>query len=182
MGAAFRQCRNNDDERHDRQILKQQYAHDLLTVRCIELGTLDQHLADDSGGGHGQYPAQSQSRAPVDLEEQRRKHDQHHGRGNLRRTQPEHQTLHRAQTRQAEFEADAEHQEHHAEFGQMPRLRRIGYPAQGVRADHDADQQISEHCGQVQNAAQHHHADGNGEQNEDEMERTGHALMISIIQ
>ena len=152
------QRRDDDDQRHHGQILEQQHAHDLLAVRRVQFGALDQHLADDRGGRHRQHAAQRQPGAPVQPEEQRGEHDQQHGGDHLRSAQAEHQALHAAQARQAELQPDAEHQEHHAEFGQMAGFRRIGYPAQRMRPDQDADQQIAQHHRQTQDAAQHHHA------------------------
>ena len=55
---------------------------------------------------------------------------------------------------QAEFQADGEHQEHHAEFGQIARssFRLSGIQSERVRPDRHADQQIAEHRRQLQAA------------------------------
>jgi hypothetical protein len=55
----------------------------------------------------------------------------------------EHDALHAVQPRQREFEADAEHQEHHAELGQVARLLGVRHPARGMRPEGGADQQVS---------------------------------------
>ena len=112
-------------------------------------------------------PPSARPARQVDLEEQRRKHHQHHGGCNLRGAQAEYQTLHGAQACETELEADAEHQEHHAECGQLARLRHIGNPADGMRPDRDAHKEVTEHRRQAQDAAHHHHPDCDGQQNED---------------
>jgi len=95
---------------------------------------------------------------PARQSSRRRKneHDQQDGAHHLRRTQTEYHALHGAQPRQAEFKPDAEHQEHHAEFGQMAGLRRIGYPASAFGLS-QCDNEIAR-SPQAQDAAQHHHA------------------------
>ena len=82
--------------------------------------------------------------------------------------------LHGAQPRQAEFEADAEHQEHHAEFGDIPGLRRIGNPAHGMRPDQDAHDEVAQHDRQMEQAAQHDDSHGDREQYQGDLQYVSH--------
>jgi len=63
---------------------------------------------------------------------------------------------HRPQLGQAEFQADDEHQEHHAELGQVAQAGRILRQRQRVRADHHTHHQIPQHGRQPEHAAAHH--------------------------
>ena len=84
----------------------------------------------------------------------------HLGRG----AQSEHLAAHGAQLGQAEFQTDGEHQEHHAELREMPRLCAVSrIRAQRMRADHHADREIAEHRRQREDAKGHHHRHGASE-------------------
>ena len=96
VAVTLSECRNDDDEWHHGKVLEQQHAHDLLSVGRIQLGTLDQQLADDGGRGHRQDAAQCQPRTPVHRKSQTCQHHQSDGHNHLCRTQPEHQPLHGA--------------------------------------------------------------------------------------
>ena len=50
----LRQRGNDYQQRHDRQILKEQHAHDLPAMHCVELNSLGQQFGEDSRGRHRQ--------------------------------------------------------------------------------------------------------------------------------
>jgi hypothetical protein len=92
-------------QRHHRQILEQQNAHDLAPVFALQLGALGQELADDgrtahghgAGQGHGRLPTHVPHAAQPACQHQRADHRcQHRGR-HLQQTQPEHLLAHGAQ-------------------------------------------------------------------------------------
>jgi hypothetical protein len=104
---------------------------------------VDDIASDAAQGNAGQpgMPAKRASSVPT------RMSDQH-----LRQAEAEHDALHAVEARQRELEADAEHQEHHAEFGQVPRLLGIRHPARGVRPEGGADQQVAHDRRQAEHA------------------------------
>jgi hypothetical protein len=52
--------------------------------------------------------------------------------------------LHRQQVAQREVQADAEHQQDHADLGQLRRERLVGDEARRERADHYAREQVAD--------------------------------------
>ena len=52
------QCRDQDQEGDDRQVLEQQHRHGQTAVLQADLGLLRELLRDDGGGGHGEGAAQ----------------------------------------------------------------------------------------------------------------------------
>jgi hypothetical protein len=63
---------------------------------------------------------------------------------------------HRPQLGQREFEADREHQEHHAEFGQPVGGGAVVGQLQRMRADQHADGQVTQHRRQVKHPESNH--------------------------
>lgn len=60
----------------------------------------------------------------------------------------------------------ARDQENDTEFGEVPRLLVIGYEADRVRPDDDADEKLAEQRRQLQNPKNRHDYDGRGKQQE----------------
>jgi hypothetical protein len=114
-------------------------------------------------------------RQHMDQHEARRHHRQH-GEDHLRAAQPEHDAAHAAQARQRKLQADREHQEHHAELGEVAGLLAVGHQAERVRSDQDADHQVAQHRRQVEQAEQHHAGHGGRQQHEGQFER--HAVIL----
>ena len=152
---ARREHREQDEERHHREVLEQQDADDLAPVRRAELVALRENLAEDRGRGHREDAAQREPGAPVEAGRRGGGPHERHGRDDLRSAEPEHEAAHRQELGQAEFQADGEHQEHDADLGEMARLLRVRYPAERVRTDRDADDEIAQHRRQRQRAEQH---------------------------
>ena len=57
---------------------------------------------------------------------------------------------HREQVVEREVQADAEHQQHHADLGELPREVDIGDEARRGRPDEDAGEQIADQRRQLQ--------------------------------
>ena len=141
--AGLRQRRDQDQQRHHGQVLEQQDADDAPSVLAFQFQPLGQQLGDDRGGRHRQRAAQRERGLPADVQRRRQRGRQqpaeHHGgddgQHHLRQPEPEHDAAHRRQLGQREFEADREHQEHHAEFGQRVGGGAVVGQAQRVRAD-----------------------------------------------
>ena len=52
IGGAFGKCRDCDQERYHREILKQKNAQRVAAVRGVELGALGEQLGYDCGRAH----------------------------------------------------------------------------------------------------------------------------------
>jgi hypothetical protein len=77
-------------------------------------------------------------------------HAQQRGRAHLHDGPGDRHLAHREQVAQREVQAHAEHQEHHADFGELRRQARVGHEARRERTDHDASQQIAHQRRQMQ--------------------------------
>src|SRR5439155_22646325 len=97
----------------------------------------------------------------------------------LRETEPEHGAAHRTQLRQAELQPDREHQEHDADLAEITRVGIVGHPRERVRPKGDADRQVAEDRRQSHESARDDDHDRRGEQNENEMQRGGHAITVA---
>jgi len=91
---------------------------------------------------------------PRQSEEERAGHGKEHAAADLRATHAEHHAAHRAQFAQAELEPDREHEEHHAEFGEVPRFIAIGDETERVWPERKSGNEVAEQRGQLERAAQ----------------------------
>ncbi len=172
---------NENQQGHHRQILKQQHADDVATMRRIELDLLRQQFDHDGRGRHGKRAAKGnacRNRLRPELRHEpgeRQTGQQHHrqGREHLRRAQPEHQRTHGFELPQAELQPDGKHQEHHAELGQMLHARSISGQGQRVGPDDHAHRQIAEHGRHGQRTKQGHAQHGGNQIKQSEFE-AGH--------
>jgi len=164
-----RERRHQDQQRHHRQVLREQDADDLPPVGRIELEALREQLGEDRRGRHRQHAAEDQPRPPVDTERGGASPHDQQGSEHLRCAQAKDEAAHRDQLRQAELEPDAEHQEYHADLRQFARFRRVGNPGEGIRPDGDADDEVAQHRRQPEGAEHHHDQHRGGEKNEDRL-------------
>ena len=143
----------------------------------IQFEPVGQHFADYGSGRHRQRAADDDAGPPVGAG----KHRQHGGRTqrqrDLRRAKTEHDAAHGHQFRQTEFETDAEHQKHHAEFGQIARAFVVGDQGEAVWPDQHADQQIAEHRRHLQHAKQNNHQHRGSEKYENGVQRIVHGAL-----
>ena len=140
----------------------------------IELKALRQQLGQYCRGRHRQRPAQHQRALPRHAQQQRHTHHHQQRHRHLRRAHPQGDAAHGTQFGQAELEADTEHQKHHADFCQLAHLLGLAHPAEGVRPDGDADNQVAKQRRLLDLTEQHHHQYGSGEQYEYGLQRGVH--------
>jgi hypothetical protein len=81
--------------RHDRQILKEQHAHDLPAMHCVELNSLGQQFGEDSRGRHRQDAAEGDAELPVDAGDHHQAGNDQHADGDLQQAQAKNDALHR---------------------------------------------------------------------------------------
>ena len=124
----LRERRQDDQERDDRQILEQQDAHHVAAVRRGELHALGEHLRHDRRRAHRERAAEREARLPAVADDMQHQHRADGRDRHLREPEPEHRAPHGLQLRQAELEADREHQEDDAEFGEVARHPRCPAP------------------------------------------------------
>ncbi|MNK99579.1 hypothetical protein D3C87_1199830 [compost metagenome] len=174
-----RERRDDDQQRHHGQILEQQHADDVAAVLGLQLHALGKHLGDDGRRGHGQRPAQRHRGLPGQASPGRERpagrHHEPHRQHHLGAAQPEHEPFHRAELAQVELEPDREHQEDHAEFGQVLGLGGIAGQRERVGTDQDANRQVAQHGWQLQHAESHHAENGGGQQHEGQFQRRMHS-------
>ena len=158
--------RQDDEQRHDRDVLEQQDPHDLASVDRAEFEPLGKHLPEDRGGTHGDGAAEGDPGLPPEPREQRDGHHEPHRQQHLQSAETKHEMTHRDELRETELQADREHQEDDAELGEMARALVVGQPGGGVGSDGDADEQVADERRQLQQAAQDDHRDSGGEQDQ----------------
>ena len=118
-----------------------------------------QRLEQHDGGRHRKREAEDDAR-PDRPAEQRRKPDAHDGgTGDLHHGAGDGDGTNAQQILEREMEADAEHQQDHAELGELARKLGIGDNAGGERTRRDAGQQIA-------NQRRHPEAIGDSAENE----------------
>ena len=123
---------------------------------------------------HFYYTAQRQAGPPVGAREQTSPNHQQHGDANLGSTQPEHQAAHGKQFGQTELQANAEHQEDHAKFGEVTGFFAIANQSKGIRTDQNTDQQISQQRRQREQTEYRHHRDSGKQQYQDQFKCAVH--------
>jgi hypothetical protein len=169
--------RNEDQQRHHGKVLEQQHADRVPAVRRLRLEALHEQADHDRRGGHREGPRQHDRRLPRGPESKRDRREHGHGEHDLRAAQPEHHATHLDQPRQAELEPEGEHEEDDAELRQLARRRAVGDPAERVRTDRDADDQVAEQRRQVQTAENHHDEHRAREQDQHQFESVAHRVL-----
>ena len=181
----LRECRYQHQQRHHRDVLEQQHAHDPAAVLALEFEALGHHLGDDGRARHRQRRAQRHGAGPVQFpgpgqpgEQRRQQHVADHragdGQQHLTHAQPEHQPPHAAQLGQVELQPDHEHQEDDAELGQVADAGRIARQGQRMRADQHAHDQVAQHGRQFEQPTDDHAGHGGQQIEQGKVERGGH--------
>ena len=126
---------------------------DALAVLAFQFQPLGQQLDDDGRAAHRHRARQRNRGAPLHApqggrqrrQEQRADGGQHDREQHLGQPEPEDVRSHGPQLVQVEFQADHEHQEHHAELGQVAHGHRVLGQCQRIRSDQHAHHQVTQH-------------------------------------
>ena len=161
---------NQDQQRHHRQILEQQHAHDLAAVLGVSsnrsVSSLVSTAVDDIASTAERYAAQPARRRQSSMVSS-------NVTATCRQAKPETMRF-IASERPARTPADREHQEDDAELGQMTPGSAL-HQVERVGADHRADEQVAEHRRQVELAAADHRQHRGAQQEEGKLQRVHRA-------
>ncbi len=171
--------RHGDEERDDREILKEQRSHHVAAVRGIKLHALGEHLGNDRRRAHGQCAAKRQPRKPAVAEQVQGDHGHQRRNRNLRQPEAEYRALHCLQLRQAELQTDREHQEDDAELRQIAHVGVVGHPAHRMGSDRDPDREVAQDRRQPHEPAGDDGDDGRRQKQQDQHQRVRHALNLA---
>ena len=127
----------------------------------LQFLAFDHQLDDDGRTAHRQRPRQSQRRLPAQTPDTGRDEGEQqgctgcrqHGEEHLQQAQSKHMATHGAQLGEVELQPDDEHQENHAKLAQVANAFGVLRQRQRVGADHDADDQVTKHWGQLERTA-----------------------------
>ncbi len=150
-----RERRNQHEQRDHREVLEEQHAHHAPPVLGVELHAVGELLGDDRRGRHRDHAARDEPLAPRKADgygchDADRDHD-----GHLGAAESQHEPPHAHELRQAEFQPHGEHQEHHAELGEVALALGLGNQAHRVRSDHGADDEVAQDRGDREAAEEH---------------------------
>ncbi len=159
---------DDDDDRHDHEILKQQHADAQPADRRGKTALLDHHLRGDGRRRQGQRHGDDHRPRHAADDPGGGDADEQHRQEDLRRADAEHRAPHRPQPVEREFEPDQEEQEDDAHLGEGAHMLGIGegdhrQPGKGraemAKAagpeDHAGDQE-AQHRPEAQAAEQRH--------------------------
>ena len=172
--ARRRERRHDDEQRHDGEILREEYAEYVAAVRRVEFRALGEEPREHRRRRHRERHAECNAALPGETEQQCECQHRGDGRENLRHTEPEHDAAHRHEPWQAELEADREHEKHDADFRESRHDLGIVDETERVRADGDADDEIADQRRQSRDPAGNHHQHGGREQYQHGLERGMH--------
>ncbi|CWO90501.1 Uncharacterised protein [Neisseria meningitidis] len=160
-----RQRGNQNHQRHDGDVLHQQHAHRHLTVRLPQFRLFRQNPAHNRRGRHRQRARHGKRPIERHARQHQYAHYRQHRNADLQTAQTEHQPPHRPQLGQRELQTDAEHQEHNPDFAQIIRRMAFRNQAEHTGPRQKAHQQVAQHGGNVELAAQDHRNDRHQQNN-----------------
>ncbi|MCY1287514.1 hypothetical protein D9M68_439840 [compost metagenome] len=127
-----------------RQVLDDQPADGDAPALGVDQPALLQRAQQDHGTRHRQRQAEHQPGADLPVHGPGQAHAEHGGDGDLHHRAGNGDGLHREQVLQREVQADAEHQQDHAELGDFLRQRLVGDVAGRERPGQHAGQQVAD--------------------------------------
>jgi len=134
---------------HD-QVFDDQPADGDAAVHRIHRAAAFQGLEQHHGAGDGQRQAEYQTGADGPAPEVRDRHAEQRGDGDLHDGAGQGNLAHRQQVVDRKMQADAEHQQHHADLGELAGQFHVGNKAGRVRTDQHAGNQIADQRRQFQ--------------------------------
>ncbi len=145
---------DEEDHRHDAEVLEEQHSHDQPAVGGVGLATLGQGLEHDRRRGEGGEKPEEDPPGRRVPGEVARQGDREHGQRHLEPAADEKDGAEAAQLLQRELEPDREEQQDDTDLGEPLDLVDVADPAEAARADEGAGDEEPGDGGQAQ-ATQH---------------------------
>ncbi len=159
------QNRDQRQRRDHRHILEQQYREAELPPFVAVHALLAHQLQRHGGGRHRQADAADHRRLPGEVRQVQQRAQHRRGDQHLAGAGAEDRTPQLPQLAGVQLQADDEHQEHHAQLGEVQDLVDVANEAQSPGADSDAGDQIAQHRADPQATGdRHRHHRGEQEQ------------------
>ena len=144
LAGAAGQCGHQHQRQHHRQVLDDQPADRDPSAIAVEHAPALQRAQQDHGAGDRQRKAEDDALRMRPAEAPAEKPAHRGGDGHLY-DRPRHGDIpHGDEVAHRKMQADAEHQQDHADFGELRRQGLIADEAGGVRADQHAGEQIAD--------------------------------------
>jgi aldehyde dehydrogenase (NAD+) len=159
-----RQQRDQQDHRHDGEVLGDADAERLAAVRRTELAVVDQDLADRRGARQADQEAEEDRLVETQPERQTDAGTGDHGADDLQAAEQEDGPAHARQLGQRHLETDREQQHDDPDLGQFADHRLVAHEADGIGADQHAGDQEADDRRQPEAVEGHRDADAQGEQ------------------
>ena len=144
------QRRQQYQHQHHRQVFHHQPANRDAAVQRIQLAAAFQRAQQYHRAGHRQRQTKYQRRAEAPAPIMRDSGTQRGGHRNLQHRTGQRNLAHFQQIIQRKMQANAKHQQHHANFGQLAGYLGIGNKTRGKRTNQNAGQQIADQRWQFQ--------------------------------
>ena len=139
-----RQCRQQHQCQHHREVFDDQPANGDLAVRGLQRVAFFEGAQQHHGAGYRQRQAEYQAAAQAPAEHVRHAETDGSGRENLCNGSGQCDVTHRQQILDREMQTDAEHQQDHANLGELPGESSIADESRREGADRDARQQVAD--------------------------------------
>jgi len=149
------------------KVFHDQPAHGDLAALGFQQATLFHRTQQHHRAGRGQREAKHDAVQCRPTHERRQAPAQQGGHGDLADRPGDGDGLHRHEVFEREMQADAEHQQHHAQFGQLVGQRLVSDETRGERANADA-------CHQIPDQGRQTELVGQGAEDEGEPQADGH--------
>ena len=160
--------RRQQDQGEDHgDVFDDQPAHRDATALGLEQAPLLHRAQEHDRARHRQGEAEYKARAHGPAEPPRQSHAEQCGACDLRDGSGDRDASHRQQVGEREMEADAEHQENHADLGQLVGQSLIGDVSGRERADQDAGNEVADERRKPQPLRQHAECECEHEGNHD---------------
>jgi hypothetical protein len=154
-----RQRRQQDQHQNGSQIFDDQPADRDATVHAVEHTTRFQRLEQHNGTGARQRQPENQTGSPTPSPPPGDGHAEYGGQAHLHDGAGHRNAFDRQQVIERKMQADAEHEQHDADFGELGSQMDIGHESRCTRPDDDAGHKVAHQC---------RHFDALGEEAKDE--------------
>ena len=162
-GARAAEHGQDDEGRHDRQVLEQQDRERGAAVLRGQLAALGEHLQHQRRRRQRERERDHERRGPRQAECARGRSERRGRDRDLQAAGAEYRVAHHPEPRRLQLEPDHEQQQHDAEFGEAQDVLDVLEEPQPPGPDHDAGGEVPEHRAEFEASEQRHGDDRGGE-------------------